>query len=356
MNMFRSAVLILVLLDFTSSRAQVSASETNSPPAPPFSDIYSLVRSNLAGATDAQLNQAAVLGFLSRLQPEVSLVTNGMKESNGTSAPLLTRTTVFDGAYAYLRVGRVAPDLAKALRTSLDGLRATNKLKGLILDLRFAGGDDYGAAAEAADVFTNTEQPLLQWGDHATRSSPKDTPIDLPDIVLVNGSTTGAAEALAAALRSATGAVLIGGQTAGRAYLFKEFPLSNGQVLRIAGGSIATGDGQRLSSKGLTPDIRVHVSPQDEKAFLQDPYRASGPSVALGKANTNNLLAEQSTNRPRRRLNEAELVRMQRDGTDPDAEPPLVTAGPAAAPVISDPALSRALDLLKGLALALKRP
>jgi hypothetical protein len=69
---------------------------------------------------------------------------------------------------------------------------------------------------------------------------------------------------------------------------------------------------------------------------------------------TNNPVQIGSTNRDRRRLNEAELVRIQREGrtTNEDdltaAEPP---PEDGSEPLVRDPALARALDLLKGIAI-----
>jgi hypothetical protein len=65
-----------------------------------------------------------------------------------------------------------------------------------------------------------------------------------------------------------------------------------------------------------------------------------------------------ATNRPRTRVNEAELVRMLRDGEPLEGDRPSALvrvnepagqAGAAGLPE-ADPALARALDLLKGLA------
>ena len=57
------------------------------------------------------------------------------------------------------------------------------------------------------------------------------------------------------------------------------------------------------------------------------------------------------TNQARRRLNEAELVRLQREGINPDAD--VVAKTPKEEmnrTMVNDPALARALDLLKGIA------
>ena len=57
-------------------------------------------------------------------------------------------------------------------------------------------------------------------------------------------------------------------------------------------------------------------------------------------------------NPPRRRINEAELVRRQREGLNPDEDVPSAKArlNELVKPMVRDPALARALDLLKGLA------
>jgi hypothetical protein len=341
---------------FSSPMCGLRAAEALSLPASPFTEVYSLVRSNLTGETEEELNRAAVLGFLNQLQTRVTLVTNGTAPTDAPAVPLVSKTAVFDGAYAFLRVGRVGPGLSNEVAQAYDRLKATNKLKGAIVDLRFALGQDYLAAAQTADLFFKTEQPLLQWGDTTMRSTAKSTAIDLPLVILINHDTYGAAEALAAALRQADGSLMIGSPSAGQAYLFKEFPLSNGQLLRVASGEIANGRGQPLPRTGLDPDIRITVNPGDEKAYFEDPYKLlAKPFAQAAKPGTNDWALTQGTNHTRRRMNEAELVRMQRDGVDLEAEPLPWGAAPATGPVITDPALSRGLDLLKGLALAFKR-
>jgi hypothetical protein len=272
------------------------------------------------------------------------------------AGPLVSKTMVFDNAYLLVRVRRVSPGVAGEFMRAYNQSRATNKLKGLIVDLRFSDGQDYASAAATADLFLKDEQPLLQWNDTVARSTAKSESIDLPLTVLANGSTVGAAEALAAILRQAASALIIGSSTAGQAYVFKEFPLSNGQILRIASGWISLGGGQKLSDKGLTPDLAISISPEDERLYFEDPYKVLGKPFSLSARNgTDDSAPVQSTDRLRRRRNEADLVRMQRDGIDFEAEPPPPTSPQFSGPVLMDPALSRALDLLKGLALAVKR-
>jgi hypothetical protein len=162
-------------------------------------------------------------------------------------------------------------------------------LAGTVLDLRFADG----AATNAADYFIHRRSPL---------------------VILVNNQTHGAAAALATQLRTEASAVLIG----------------------------STNLTTELLTTELSPDIVVTVSAEDEKEFQDNPFFKTAASP-FGSISATNLLAFVD------HTSEADLVRKRvKDGDDagdvstPRAEPPQ--------PVIRDPALARAVDLLKALA------
>jgi C-terminal processing protease CtpA/Prc len=174
----------------------------------------------------------------------------------------------------------------------------------------------------------------------------------VPVAILINSQTTGAAEALAAVLRDTSVGLLIGSTTAGQASVFKEFSLANGEKLRIATSQIKLGSNKVLG-QGLKPDIEVQASLADEKAYLEDAYRVlHKPEMTATNRSETNLVNGASTNQIRRRFNEAELVRQQREGVESEqselAGKPF--RGDPSQPLITDPALARAVDLLKGLA------
>jgi hypothetical protein len=319
---------------------------------PDFKEIYDLVRAHLAGMTEAQLNQAAVQALIAGLGPRVSLVTNGTAAHARADAPLVSKLSVFDGEIGYVRVERVGDGLAGAVREACAKLDATNKLTGVILDLRYAAGDDYASAAATAELFVRKPQALLNWGNGMVQSKENNNARSVPVAVLVNRQTAGAAEALAAVLRQTGAGLILGSITAGQATIAEEFPLKNGERLRIATAPIQLGDGSALSSQGLKPDIAVEVAPADERAFYGDAYKLpSGtglPSAgALGPTN-----AASGTNRVarRQRFNEAELVRERREGVS-EADVTALRESELEKPLVGDPTLARALDLLKGLAM-----
>jgi hypothetical protein len=166
-------------------------------------------------------------------------------------------------------------------------VRLTGKPTGTILDLRFAGGD--ASTVDAAVKFFSV----------------KKTPL----VILVNSQTRDGAAELAAKLRAAKAGILIGADN------------SPGKIF---------------------PDIAVNVSTNDEKRFLENPYATetnTAPKFAKG-----DLLPFVD------HISEAELVQRKiKDGEDAE-DADLTPRSAPAQPVLRDPALARATDLLKALA------
>ena len=337
MKLFRLLLLVTAWL-----AAVLSARAADSKPTPDFKEIYDLVRSYLPGMSEADLNRAAVEGLFTSLRGKVSLVGDDKSGDQSDVAPV-SKIAVLENDVAYMRVERVDDGLPKSIRQSWKQMGSTNKLKGLALDLRFADGDDYAAAAAAADLFLTKERKLLDWGGGTAKSKSKNDAIDLPVAVLVNRETVGAPEALAAVLRETGTGLILGNTTAGAAMTSKEYPLKDGQRLRIATAAVKLGDGSEISTQGVKPDIEVAVSIPEERAYLEDAYAIVSP--------TGTIIATTSieaTNRLRRlRTSEADLVRSRREGLDLEE---LARNREPDKPLIRDPALARAVDVLKGLA------
>jgi carboxyl-terminal processing protease len=311
---------------------------------PNFQEVYQAISTNLGIITSNELDRAAVEGLIDQLAPRVTLAS----QTNATGRAPLAQTRLFDQGFAYFRVASVNSKLPEAFRAAYQSIAVTNgsKIKGLVLDLRFARGTDYNAAAKMADCFLNSDEPLLDWRQGSARATKKTDAILLPVAILINSQTTGAAAALAAVLREAGVGLVLGSSTVGGANVFKEIPLSNGDTLRVAVGDVTVGDGKSLSG-GVKPDIEIDSNLQDDKVYLQDPYKDLHPGqIAQENVTTNPPAAR------RPRFNEAELEREHKAGEDTQDETDDTPAAPAepAAPIVNDPVLARALDLLKGLA------
>ena len=318
---------------------------------PDFKELYDLLRTNLGGIDEKALNSAAVQGLLSQLDGRAVLVGTDVDSPTSTNGASVT-STVYDRNYGYLRINKLGPEADRQFRSEYANV-ASNKLKGLVIDLRYTSGQNYAGAVAIADMFLPSEQPLLDWGDGVRSSTAKSNPINMPVALLVNRKTSGAAEALAGIMHEAQMGLLLGSKTAGQASIAKEFELSNGQRLRVGTTPVKLAQGKFLPAGGITPDIAVDVSSEDELTYYGDAFRSISRSNRMASVGTGftNETSLSLTNRTRRRINEAELVRMQREGESlefPSGSPR--RDGASAPPGVQDPVLSRALDLLKGLA------
>lgn len=327
--------LLTILL--TASFAAAGISDHHEETKAAFQEIYKLVGEHLADASDDSINSAAVSGLLERLDPHVQL--NPKDDDTGREIPLITQTNRFNRDFGYLRIANVEEGLSAATLAAIRSMLTNGPLRGIVVDLRFANGTDYRAAANFAGLFADKKPVTIKAADEEFHSASGGDAILIPVMVLANSETAAAAEAVAAGLRDIKAGLIIGDKTAGLATIFEDFRLSTGDTLRIATKSVQLGGGREIPSTGVSPDIEVAVSIAEEKKFLDDPYfveRSDQPSTNVFST---------------RRVTEADLVRQRREGisleqiisnrqNDQNDRPEHVT----------DPVLARALDLLKALA------
>jgi len=326
-----SVVLLFALRVFAAAPA------TDTTPAMDFAEVRTLILANLPGITEQELNQAALDGVLADLKGRVELVGSGNDAVAITNLNLLSKAECLESNIAYLRVETVAAGLAGALTVAQKNLLATNPIVGVVLDLRFAQGTDFAAAQAAAKQFRD------QIDGHV--------PV-LPLAILVNRETRGASELLAADLRAASAGLILGQQTAGYARLMREFKLKNGQRLLLASTPVKLSNGSELTNGSVSPDVMIPVYADDEKAYYEDAYADLSPTNVVpdtALVDTNGIVVAEPPSR--KRMSEAELVRKHREGTDVEDLATTAEMISVIKPVLRDPALARAVDLVKGLAL-----
>ena len=115
------------------------------------------------------------------------------------------------------------------------------------------------------------------------------------------------------------------------------------------------GSGETLSARGVKPDIEVTVDAEEERTHLADPFKElESTGVATATASGTNLVANGTNTTRRRGPSEADLVRARREGASLEFTQFLADGSAEGAtpekPVVRDPVLARALDLIKGLA------
>jgi len=232
-------------------------------------------------------------------------------------------------------------------------LTASNKLVGLVLDLRFAGGEDYAAATATVDLFLSEEVPLLNAGAGLVRSKEKSNAIRLPVVALINSETSGAAEALGAMLRQTGLGLLVGSATSGHAGVTSDFKLSSGQTLRVVTAAVQLGNAKAIPATGVLPDISVELTMDDEAQFYADPFTKGMNGGTSDQLFSGTNGTGPASGQPKRvRVTEADLVREKRGDGDVETVASARVKAQPESPKVNDPALARAIDLLKGLAVA----
>ena len=303
--------------------------------------VITLLKSNFTDSdaiTDTELNRATVEGLIVRLPRGVMLLTG--KENAPASPPSAFYSEILAGHIGYVRLGSLNSANLQALDKSLSAF-AAKKVNALIVDLRASEAtSDLALAAEFAKRFCPRGKPILTLRKPAGRqdrafTSDRDPAFRGMIMVLTDGDTAGAAEAIAAALRFHRKALLIGQPTAGRAAEYSDLPLPNGKVLRLAVAEMISPDGRSLFTEAVKPDLPIEVSLADKRQIFQlSSEKGMAPFVyEAGRPHMNEAALLAGTNPEV----EAAEAAQQRRGRVPEKPPP------------HDPVLQRALDVVTSL-------
>ena len=230
-----------------------------------------------------------------------------------------------EGDIAYVRLTRfnekVADDLAEAMETLMNDIGSD--IEGVILDLRNNPGGLLNTAIAVADAFLEQGEIVSTRGRRADsiqryNARSGDLAEGLPLVVLINGGSASAAEIVAGALKDHGRALILGTRSFGKGSVQTVIPISEGQAIRLTTARYYTPSGVSIQALGIEPDIVV------EQARIEE---------LEGRA----------------RSSEADLPQhLMSEGTAEDAA---LLVSERSAETRSDYQLTRALDLLEGLAL-----
>jgi len=293
---------------------------------------------------DTELSRATFEGILTRLGRGVLLLPASAAGPTEPSIPFYGE--ILDGHIAYLRPGALDRANLDALDTTVQTF-AAKKVDALVLDLRVgAATNDFAMAAEFAKRFCPKGKPLFSLRKTTTKqerifTSDRDPSYQGLLIILTDGDTAGAAEAIAGAVRLYNKVMLIGQPTAGRAVEYSDLKLPSGKILRMAVGEAVLPDGHSLFPDGLKPDVPVEMpAPEKREIFQQSRDKGMMPFVLENARPHLNEAALLSGRNP-----ELEAMEAQRRNRNPEKAPP----------TIHDPVLQRALDLVTSIGIFQKR-
>jgi Peptidase family S41 len=309
--------------------------------------VITMLKSNFTepdAITDTELNRATVEGLMVRLPRGVILLPG--KENPSAAAPSAFYSEIIAGNIGYVRLGSLNSANLQALDKSLNSFTG-KKVNALIVDLRASQAtDDLASAAEFAKRFCPKGKAILTLRKPAGRpdrgfSSDRDPTFRGMVMVLADGDTAGAAEAIAAALRFYDKALVIGQPTAGRAAEYSDLPLANGKILRLAVAEMISPEGGSLFREGVKPDLPVEMARADKRQIFQlSGEKGMSPFIyEAGRPHMNEAALLAGTNPEV----EAAEAAQQRRGRSPEKPPP------------HDSVLQRALDVVTSLEVYQKR-
>jgi hypothetical protein len=307
-------------------------------------DLQALITSlkanftNPDAITDTELSRATVEGLLVRLPRGITLFPG--KESVPAAASSAFYSELIGGRTGYVRLGTLNNANLQALDKALSGF-AAKKVNDLIVDLRSSSTtSDFTLAAEFAKRFSPKGKPIFTLRKPTGRqdrvfSSDREPTFRGLIMVLADSDTSGAAEAIAAALRFYNKALVIGQPTAGRAAEYSDLPLPNGKGLRLAVAEMVSPEGRSLFPEGVKPDLPVEMLLSEKRQIFQSSSeKGMGPFIyETGRPHMSEAALLAGTNPE---LEAAEAAQ-QRRGRPPEKPPP------------HDPVLQRALDVVTSL-------
>ena len=171
------------------------------------------------------------------------------------------RSRMLDGGVGLVRIALFSDRVGADFRTALATL-AEQKMRGLVLDLRFNPGGVVDEAVAVVDaliddgvIVSTKSRHKDEVGEH--RASKKNTACRVPMVVLVNQGTASASEIVAGALQDHGRATIIGVKTFGKGVVSKTLPLHDGSSVALTVAKYYTPKGRSIEGTGLEPDLHV---------------------------------------------------------------------------------------------------
>lgn len=144
-------------------------------------------------------------------------------------------------------------------KAEVDYLMKQN-VKGIIFDLRHNTGGTVESAAKILDFLLpecNTVHVKYKDGKIRVRNKSDKDFIDLPFIILTDGSTASSSEIFVSVMKHQKKAVIIGSKTYGKSLIQRTYNLKDGSKVKFTIGEFVLGNGESYSEKGIEPDINV---------------------------------------------------------------------------------------------------
>jgi carboxyl-terminal processing protease len=169
----------------------------------------------------------------------------------------------------YIRLTEFSSHAPDQMRRAIKNL-SDQQVQGFVLDLRNNPGGLLQAAVEISRMWYDNGAIVRQVnrvGESTEMSANQTALTNLPLTVLVNGNSASSSEILTGALLDNRRATIVGSQTFGKALVQSVHALGDGSGLAVTVAHYYTPAGTDISHKGITPNIRVDLTEQQQMAF-----------------------------------------------------------------------------------------
>jgi carboxyl-terminal processing protease len=255
-----------------------------------------------------------------------------------------------EGEIGYVRITNFSEKTDSELVQAIAELKeeAGGALTGFILDLRNNPGGLLDQAISVSDEFLDKGEIVSTRGrddSNAQRYNAEagDVLEALPMVVLINGGSASASEIVAGALQDHHRAIILGTQSFGKGSVQTIIPLQGQGAIRLTTARYYTPSGRSIQALGIVPDIEV------QQATIEV-IETGGRSEADLRGALEGEVEQPAETLPDNQPAEEPAEEPAAEPTDgATTAPAAADAEAAGAPI--DYQLTRALDLLRGLAL-----
>ena len=271
-----------------------------------------------------------------------------------------TVTSRVEGDVGYIRIAQFTeqtqPGLDKAIKDIKDKLG--DKLKGYVVDLRNNPGGLLDQAVSVSDTFLDRGEIVstrTRHSEETQRFNAKagDQADGKPLVVLINDGSASASEIVAGALQDHGRAILLGTKSFGKGSVQTIIPLARGEsAMRLTTARYYTPSGRSIQALGIEPDIEVQQAKVETIANPNAAFRRAEADLkgALKNDNVKDKDAKPDAKAPGP-TSQAPAAPIAPGAKAPAAGPAGTQTADASAEPPQDYQLTRALDLLRGIAL-----
>ncbi|MBO9507348.1 S41 family peptidase [Thalassospira sp. A3_1] len=235
----------------------------------------------------------------------------------------------------YIRITKFNEQTYSGLQRAITDMRDQigPEMKGLVIDLRNNPGGLLDQAISVSDAFLDkgeivSTRPRDTENTERYNARPGDLADGLPMIVLVNDGSASASEIVAGALQDHRRAVIMGTRSFGKGSVQTILPMPGNVALRLTTARYYTPSGKSIQEVGIVPDIIV---PQARVESIEAAQRRSEADLNGALRNEDETISNAQSDANDRRSAAEEIA-------------------------LEDYQLSRALDMIRGIALFAPRP